>query len=280
MPRRTIRRPTELTGVGLHTGADVRLRIAPGPSGSGLRFRRTDRPGAGELPATLASVGATDRRTVLGQGDDRVETVEHLLAALGAHGVDDALLELAGPEVPILDGSFAPFWDVVAAAGLVEGPGCRRRWEVLGPFELAEGDATYRVSPAGDLALAVTLVHAEPVIGRQRADYRGAPGEFAREIAPARTYGFLAEVEALRARGLLAGATSEAAIVLSDTAPLNTSLRWPEEFARHKLGDLLGDLALLGGPLRARVEAERPSHRGNVACARAIAARGRFVEEE
>lgn len=280
MPRRTIRRPIELTGVGLHTGARVRLRIGPGPSGSGLRFRRTDLPGAVELPATLASVGGTDRRTVLGQGDGRVETVEHLLAALGAHGVDDAVLELAGPEVPILDGSFAPFWDAVTSAGVVEGAGCRRRWEVGEPFELSEGNATYRVSPASDLELAVTLVHAEPVIGRQRAEYRGRPGEFAREIAPARTYGFLAEVEALRARGLLAGGTSEAAIVLSDTAPLNTSLRWPDEFARHKLGDLLGDLALLGGPLRARVEAERPSHRGNVACARVIATRGRFVEEE
>lgn len=280
MPRRTIHRPIELTGVGLHTGALVRLRIGPGPSGGGLRFRRTDLPGGIELPATLATVGGTDRRTVLGQGDGRVETVEHLLAALGAHGVDDAVLELAGPEVPILDGSFAPFWDAVTSAGVVEGTGCRRRWEVRDPFELSEGDATYRVSPAGDLELAVTLVHAEPVIGRQRAEYRGRPGEFAREIAPARTYGFLAEVEALRARGLLAGGTREAAIVLGDTAPLNTSLRWPDEFARHKLGDLLGDLALLGGPLRARVEAERPSHRGNVACARAIAARGRFVEEE
>lgn len=280
MPRRTIRRPIELTGVGLHTGADVRLRIGPAPSGSGLRFRRTDLPGLVELPATLAMVGATDRRTVLGQGDGRVETVEHLLAALGAHGVDDAVLELAGPEVPILDGSFAPFWEAVAAADVVEAPGRRRAWVVRKPFEVHESRASYRVSPAGDLELSVTLVHAEPVIGRQRAEYRGQPGEFAREIAPARTYGFLAEVEALRARGLLAGASSEAAIVLSDTAPLNTSLRWPDEFARHKLGDLLGDLALLGGPLRARVEAERPSHRGNVACARAIAARGRFVEEE
>ena len=280
MPRRTIRRPIELTGVGLHTGAGVRLRIGPGPPGSGLRFRRTDLPGLVELPATLATVGATDRRTVLGQGDGRVETVEHLLAALGAHGVDDAVLELAGPEGPILDWSFAPFWEAVAAAGVLEWTGRRGWWEVGDPFELTEGDAAYRISPAGDLELSVTLVHAEPVIGRQRAEYRGRPGEFAREIAPARTYGFLAEVEALRARGLLAGGTSEAAIVLSDTVPLNTSLRWPDEFARHKLGDLLGDLALLGGPLRARVEAERPSHRGNVACARAIAARGRFVEEE
>lgn len=279
MPRRTIRRPIELTGVGLHTGAAVRLRIGPGPSGSGLRFRRTDLPGTVELPATLASVCATDRRTVLGQGDGRVETVEHLLAALSAHGVDDAVLELAGPEVPILDGSFAPFWEAVASAGLVEEAGRRGRWEVPEPFALEEEGAAYRVTPAGDLELSVTLVHAEPVIGRQRAEYRRRPGEFAREIAPARTYGFLAEVASLRARGLLAGATGEAAIVLSDTAPLNTALRWPEEFARHKLGDLLGDLALLGGPLRARVDAERPSHRGNVACARAIAARGRFVEE-
>lgn len=279
MPRRTIRHPVELTGAGLHTGAMVRLRIGPGEAGAGIRFRRTDRGIPIDRPATLASVGATDRRTVLGQGEGRVETVEHLLAALMAHHVDDALIELDGPEVPILDGSFAPFWEAVAAADVVETPGRRRAWVVRKPFEVNESRASYRVSPATRLELAVTLIHAEPVIGRQQATFADEPGEFAREIAPARTYGFLAEVESLRARGLLAGASSEVAIVLSDTAPLNTTLRWPEEFARHKLGDLLGDLALLGGSGRARVEAERPSHRGNIACARAIAARARFVEE-
>lgn len=278
--RRTIQRPAELAGTGLHTGAAVRLRVEPARGGEGVRFRRIDLDPPVEIAATLEAVGGTDRRTVLAAGDARIETVEHLLAAVAAGEIDDLLVLVDGPELPILDGSFAPYCALLNAGGILAVAGRRRALVVDAPFEVREGDARYLVEPAGACRLEVTLEHVEPVIGRQQAVF--APGEepFVTAIAPARTYGFLAEVEALQARGLLAGASADAAIVLSATAPLNTTLRWPEEFARHKVGDLLGDLALLGGPLRAAVRAWRPSHRGNIACARAIAARARPVEEE
>ncbi|MBK6421785.1 MAG: UDP-3-O-[3-hydroxymyristoyl] N-acetylglucosamine deacetylase [Gemmatimonadetes bacterium] len=278
--RRTIQRPAELAGTGLHTGAAVRLRVAPARGGAGVRFRRIDLDPPVEIAATLDAVGGTERRTVLAAGDTRIETVEHLLAAAAAAEIDDLLVLVDGPELPILDGSFAPYCALLSAGGILAVAGRRRALVVDAPFEVREGDARYLVEPAGGCRLEVTLEHVEPVIGRQHAVF--APGDepFVTAIAPARTYGFLAEVEALRARGLLAGASADAAIVLSATAPLNTTLRWPEEFARHKVGDLLGDLALLGGPLRAAVRAWRPSHRGNIACARAIAARARPVEEE
>lgn len=278
--RRTIRRPAELAGTGLHTGAAVRVRLEPAVAGDGIRFRRTDLAPATDIPALLDSVGEADRRTVLARGDARVETVEHLLAAVAAAGLDDLLVLVDGPELPILDGSFSPYWALLAAGGIRAAAGQRHLRVVDAPFEVEAGEARYEVTPSSGCHLEVTLEHAEPVIGRQCARYASDGEPFATAIAPARTYGFLAEVAALQARGLLAGASADAAIVLSATAPLNTTLRWPEEFARHKTGDLLGDLALLGGPLRAAVRAWRPSHRGNIACARAIAARARLVEEE
>lgn len=278
--RRTIQRPAELAGTGLHTGATVRVRLEPGGAGDGIRFRRTDLAPAMEIPALLGSVVATDRRTVLGWGDARVETVEHLLATVAAAGIDDLLVLLDGPELPILDGSFSPYCALLTAGGAGEAAGQRYHRVVDAPFEVEEGAARYEVTPSAACRLEVRLEHAEPVIGHQSAAYASDGEPFATAIAPARTYGFLAEVAALQARGLLAGASADAAIVLSATEPLNTTLRWPEEFARHKVGDLLGDLALLGGPLRAAVRAWRPSHRGNIACARAIAARARLVEEE
>ncbi len=278
--RRTIQRPAELAGTGLHTGAAVRLRLEPARAGDGIRFRRLDLVPAVEIPARLAAVEATDRRTVLGREGARVETVEHLLAAAAAAGIDDLHVLLDGPELPILDGSFTPYCELLEAGGVVEATGRRQRLVVDAPFEVEAGEARYEVAPSDACRLEVILEHAEPVIGHQRAAYASDGESFATAIAPARTYGFLAEVAALQARGLLAGADAGAAIVLSATEPLNTTLRWPEEFARHKVGDLLGDLALLGGPLRAAIRAWRPGHRGNIACARAIAARARLVEEE
>ena len=278
--RRTILRPAELAGTGLHTGAAVRVRLEPAAAGAGLRFFRSDRASMAEIPASLEAVDGTERRTALAAEGARVETVEHLLAAVAAAGIDDLRVLVDGPELPIVDGSFAPYCALLDRGGIREVSGRRHVWVVDAPFEVQEGEASYQVGPAPACRLEALLEHAEPVIGHRRAAYASDGEAFASAIAPARTYGFLAEVQALQARGLLAGASAAVAIVLSPTAPLNTTLRWPEEFARHKVGDLLGDLALLGGPLRGAVRARRPSHRGNIACARAIAARARLVEEE
>lgn len=278
MARRTIARPAEVRGIGLHTGVRVCLRIEPAPSGYGARFVRSDRAGR-EVAADLASVALSDRRTALRTGAERVDTVEHLLAAVYTLELDDLRVVLDGPEVPILDGSFAPFLELLERGGVAEQPGTVRRLWLDRPVEVEEGVARYHARPAEGLTVDLALEYAEPVIGRQRVRIAADRGTFAREVAPARTFGFLAEVESLRARGLLAGASPECAVVLSPVAVLNTQLRWPDEFARHKVGDLIGDLALLGARLNLEIVAERPSHRGNLTCGRALARAARFTEE-
>jgi UDP-3-O-acyl N-acetylglucosamine deacetylase len=279
VPRRTIARPAELTGLGLHSGVECRVRLEPGAVGAGIVFGR-DAPGsAGSIPARLDAVTATDRRTALGEGADRIETVEHLLAALYALGIDDLYARVTGPEIPILDGSFAPFVQLVDRAGIREQPGGVTHADILAPFDVAAGDSGYRISPAAALEVDVRLSHAHPLIGEQGTEHRITPESFRAELQGARTFGMLDELDALRSRGLLGGATADCAVVLDDRSVVNTALRWTNEFARHKAGDLIGDLALLGVRLYARVEAFRPSHRGNITCARAIARAARFTED-
>jgi UDP-3-O-acyl N-acetylglucosamine deacetylase len=242
-------------------------------------FERRDLGRGRLIPAGLDYVAATERRTAVRSGHHRVDTVEHLLAALYALEVDDLRVILRGPEVPILDGSFAPFVALVDQAGLRECPGGVRRAEISATLRVTEGEAVYRIEPADGLELQVTLRYDEPVIGRQQTALRVSGGSFRAEIQAARTFGFVQEVELLRARGLLGGATSDCAIVLDQDSVLNTTLRWPDEFARHKAGDLIGDLALIGARLCVRVDAYRPSHRGNLACASAIVRAARLTEE-
>ena len=277
MPRRTIARAAELRGVGLHSGVEVTLRLEPGNAGQGIIFQRRDLSGRA-IPAQLDSVAATERRTALRVGVERVDTVEHLLAAVYASGIDDLTVGLDGPEVPILDGSFAPFLALIDQAGSAELTGRPNELRLDRPVEVEDGGASYRLLPDEGLTIDLTLEYREPIIGRQQTVWRVTRESFAAEIAPARTFGFLQEVEPLRQRGLLAGATAECAMVLSPVAVLNTTPRWPDEFARHKVGDLLGDLALLGARLSLRVIAERPSHRGNLTCGRALQRAARIVE--
>jgi UDP-3-O-acyl N-acetylglucosamine deacetylase len=278
VPRRTIARPVELDGVGLHTGADVRLRLEPAAAGRGIVFERRDLAGSPPVGATLAAVGLADRRTAVRSGACRVDTIEHLLASVHAAGLADLVIALDGPEVPILDGSFAPFTALLDDAGRVELPGECIALRLDQPAVVCEGESRYSLEPADGLFIDVTLEYAEPVIGRQHASCALSEASFRTEIAPARTFGFLAEVAPLKARGQLAGGSSDCAVLLSPTAVLNTALRWPDEFVRHKIGDLIGDLALLGARLNVRVRAVRPSHRGNLACARFLARATRILE--
>jgi UDP-3-O-acyl N-acetylglucosamine deacetylase len=271
LPRRTLEHPVELKGLGLHTGCDVVVRCCPGPAGEGIVFRRVDLPGHPAIPARLDWVSATTRRTRLGRDDVMVETVEHLLAVVQARGIDDLLVEINGPELPILDGSFAPWADALEVGGGADQSGEPLCLSVERSFEIREGESSYRVTTCDRLEVQATIEWAHPLIGRQSAALEVSAAAFGREIARARTFGFASELEGLRAAGLLRGATLASAIVLSEEGILTGPVRWPNEFARHKLGDLIGDLALLGGRLAARIVAERPSHRGNVALARAIA---------
>ncbi|HSE28501.1 MAG TPA: UDP-3-O-acyl-N-acetylglucosamine deacetylase [Gemmatimonadales bacterium] len=274
MGRFGIERAATVRGIGLHTGSATSLTFEPAEAGRGIVFRRTDLPGTPEIPARLSAVQATERRTVLGDGTAEVHTVEHVLAAIRGLGVEDVVVALDGPEPPAGDGSFRPFVEALRAAGPVERPGEPVLYRVSAPFTVTEGESTYIISPARTCRLTVTIDFPHPLIGSQAGSWELGPGAFERELAGARTFGFTHEVERLRAQGLIQGASTANAVVLDDRRVLDTELRWPDEFVRHKAGDLAGDLALLGGRLEAHVVATRPSHQGNVALARALARTG------
>jgi UDP-3-O-[3-hydroxymyristoyl] N-acetylglucosamine deacetylase/3-hydroxyacyl-[acyl-carrier-protein] dehydratase len=269
---------TSLSGTGLHTGAQTRVRLAPADAGTGITFRRTDLPDSPDIPARLGQVEATERRTRIANGKASVDTVEHLLAAAHAWQLDDLVVELDGPEPPILDGSFLPWFDAIERAGITTAPGEPGAITITSPFTVQEGDASYVVAPGKGLQITATIEWAHPVIGRQSFSLDASADAFRRDIAEARTFGFVHEVEGLQERGLLKGASAAMAVVLSDTAIASGTLRWPDEFVRHKIGDIVGDLALLGARIDGRIVAERPSHQGNIALGRAIARRAPRVD--
>jgi UDP-3-O-[3-hydroxymyristoyl] N-acetylglucosamine deacetylase / 3-hydroxyacyl-[acyl-carrier-protein] dehydratase len=269
--QRTISREGESRGVGLHTGVEARLRVRPGPVDSGVVFRRTDLEGAGDIAASVPNVVQTDRGTTLGLGEARVHTVEHLLSAAAGAGIDNLIVELDGPEPPALDGSARPFVDLLLECGLEEQDAPVRVIKISDTFSLQEGDAEYVVAPASSYRLSTTIEFDHPRIGRQFCSVEVEPVSYRNDIASARTFGFLHEVEALKGRGLALGGTPGNAVVLTgDGLYEGTELRYPDEFVRHKTLDLIGDLALLGARLQGHVVAHKPSHRGNVALAAEI----------
>jgi UDP-3-O-[3-hydroxymyristoyl] N-acetylglucosamine deacetylase len=243
-------------GVGLHTGRDATLRILPQAADTGLRFSLD---GGAAFPATSAYVVDTRRATVLGDGRSTVSTVEHVLSALFALGVDNALLEVEGPEIPVLDGSAAVFADAIAAAGLAEQPAPRARFTLERPAVFHDGDAVLVVTPADDFRIRFSVDFAAPV-GAQYLDATIDPATYRSEIASARTFGYLHEVEALRAAGLARGGSLDNALVFAPDGPL-TPLHWPNEVVRHKALDLIGDFALLGAWPAFEVIAIKSGHR-------------------
>jgi UDP-3-O-[3-hydroxymyristoyl] N-acetylglucosamine deacetylase/3-hydroxyacyl-[acyl-carrier-protein] dehydratase len=274
----TLGKPVGLTGVGVHTGLPSTLRFLPDEAGPGIRFRRVDLPGAPEIPADLDHVAGTELGTNLACGEGiAVRTVEHVMAALAAAGITRAVVELDGPEPPILDGSFRGYLGALSEAGGVDLSDDVKTLKLDVPITSnGEGSASYVAVPSSGFRVSATIEFAHPVIGRQYGSFDLSNGAFEREIAPARTFGFAAEAEALRQRDLARGASLDNTIVLNETKVLNAEpLRFPDEFLRHKVGDIVGDLALLGARIDAHVIAERPSHRGNIALARALAERAR-----
>lgn len=269
--RRSIQHKASLSGTGLHTGATTEATFLPAPAGQGILFRRVDLKGKPEVPARLTEVAAVERRTAIGHGEATIHTVEHLLAAVAAHEIDDVTVELTGPEPPILDGSVQPYFEALSRARPVDVGGEPLVLTVQAPFTVCEGDAAYVVAPAKAFRLTVTIEWPHPLIGRQAGSYEVTADSFARDLAPARTFGFTSEVQALQAKGLIKGASAGSAIILDERGIANgAKLRWPDEFVRHKAADIVGDLALTGARIRAHIIATRPSHSGNVALARAL----------
>lgn len=266
--RQSIAAPVWLEGVGLHLGRPCRLTFLPSDGETGILFRRVDLPGSPTTPALVENAVLSERRTQLGTGDGALHTVEHVLAAVAAHQIDDIIIEMDGPEPPILDGSARPFFEALARVGLAPRNGTVRYLTLPGALTVTDGESIYEVEPAPELSLKVTIDFAHPLIGRQSCDFAVTPQSFARELAAARTFGFVHEVEALRARGLALGGSTDNAVVLDDDGVVGTTLHWPDEFARHKCMDCIGDLALAGRRVRARVVALKPSHRGTITLVR------------
>jgi len=268
--RRTLRRDVACTGIGLHSGRPVRLRLRPAPAEHGIRFLRTD-VGV-TIPATLAHIGAQDHATTLRRDGVSVGTVEHLLAALYGLGVDDALVEVDGPEVPVLDGSAAPFVILLHEAGLRPLAVPRLYLKVLRPVEAVHGAKSARLVPSDHFELRYTIGFDHPLLRHQALALRVSGRSFSDAIAPARTFGFLREVELLRKSGLALGGSLENAVVIGETGVLNNKLRFEDEFVRHKILDAIGDLALLGRPLLGRLEATKAGHALHAAVAQKLLA--------
>ncbi|MGL6135592.1 MAG: UDP-3-O-acyl-N-acetylglucosamine deacetylase [Prochlorococcaceae cyanobacterium] len=266
----TIAAEVELSGVGLHSGALCRLRLLPSAR-PGYRLGWLDQPAAEALPLTPAQVCDTTLCTALQLGDRRLATVEHLLAALAGTGVSRAEIRAQGPEVPLLDGSALPWVEAIASVGLRALPSQSPRPELRQPLTVHGGGGFVTALPAVDLHLGAAIEFAEPAIGRQVFSLTLTPASFVAEIAPARTFGLRSQVEQLRAAGLIQGGALHNALVCDGRHWLNPPLRYGDEPVRHKILDLLGDLALVGLP-RAQVFAFRGSHRLHTALASALAA--------
>ena len=263
-------------GVGLHTGQHVRVAIRPAPANAGVVFIRTDvQDRDNRVPALGEAVVQTRLGTVLGNGAGvTVSTVEHLMAAMCALGVDNAVVELDGPEVPIMDGSAQPFVDLLDHAGLRRQETPRRYIEILEPVEVVEGDAHVTLSPAAGFEMAFEIVFDTAAIGRQRVELTIDEASFRAELADCRTFGFLHEVEALRQAGLARGGSIENVVVFDGEVLLNPEgLRRPDEPVRHKALDAVGDLYLLGAPIIGRYDGVRAGHGSNNAVVRALLAR-------
>jgi UDP-3-O-[3-hydroxymyristoyl] N-acetylglucosamine deacetylase len=249
-------------GRGLHSGAEVTLALRPAAPDRGIRFRRVDLVPAVEVVADWRHVVDGQRATTLGDGGPvRIGTVEHLMAALAACGVDNAVIEIDGPELPAMDGSAAPFVAAIQAAGLAEQTASRRAIEVLKPVAIDDGDRHVALTPASNLQIAFTIDYPDTAIGRQSLDADAAAIDIRTAICPARTFCLEAEVEALRAGGLGLGGSLANTLVVGPQGLLNEDgLHFADEFVRHKVLDCMGDLYLLGRPLVGRFEGVRSGH--------------------
>ncbi len=256
---RTIRTPVECSGVGLHSGAHVNLRILPAPAGTGLVFRRTDLDNF-EVEAVSRNVAKVSYATSLMKQGVLISTTEHLLSACVGVGLDNAFVELDNLELPILDGSAQPFIDMISAAGLRQQRRKRVYIKILRPYEMREGDKTIGIYPADNYTVSYSINFPHPLIGQECFRVELSNGSYVEQIAAARTFGFLEQQQAMLNMGLIRGASRENCVVLTRAGIDNGPLRFPDEFVRHKVLDLIGDLALFGKRVFGYVKADRAGH--------------------
>ncbi len=267
--QRTLRRPISCVGIGLHSGNKVQLSLKPAAADFGVRFRRTDL-GGHEVPATVQHLAGIQLATGLARNEVSVETVEHLLAALVSMSVDNVLIDLNSPEVPIMDGSAAPFIYLIQEAGIRRLQTPRRYLKILRPITLSRGDKRIALYPSDHFKVTYSISFDHPLLRHQSRTMKITEATFVEDIAPARTFGFLKEVEMLRQRGLALGGSLDNAVVLGETGVLNNALRFEDEFVRHKILDPIGDLSLAGLPLLGTYRSYCGGHRLNFAVLEAL----------
>ncbi|MCX6550017.1 MAG: UDP-3-O-acyl-N-acetylglucosamine deacetylase [Acidobacteria bacterium] len=266
--QRTLRRQVACAGIGLHSGQKVTLTLKPAAADTGVRFRRSDL--GIEIPASVAHVSGTNHATGLSHNGATVETVEHLLAAITSMGVDNVLVELDHREVPVMDGSSAPFVYLIQEAGVKTLTAPRRYLKVVRPITVSRGDKLMSLYPSDFFKVTYNISFDHPLLRHQSHTLQVDEQAFVDDIAPARTFGFLYEVEMLRQQGLALGGSLENAIVLSETGVLNNQLRYEDEFVRHKILDAIGDLSLVGYPIIGHLVAHRAGHALHTAFAKRI----------
>ncbi|MEE2694560.1 MAG: UDP-3-O-acyl-N-acetylglucosamine deacetylase [Pseudomonadota bacterium] len=271
--QKTLGKPIQCAGIGLHSGVQISMTLRPAPADSGIVFVRLDHGGA-LIPALYDRVTGTTLGTSLGgSGGLAIGTVEHLMAALWGCEIDNLFVEIDGPEVPAMDGSAGPFVDMIMDAGVVEQAALRHLIKVWQRVDIVDGERAISLIPTETFSVDLSIEFSHKAIARQSSVLEGGPAAFRSEISSARTFGFFHEVEALRAAGLAKGGSLENSIVVGDenTGVLNEGgLRFKNEFARHKVLDCVGDLYLAGKPLLARVEAHRSGHELNNALLRKL----------
>src|SRR2546422_4714016 len=256
--QRTLRRQISCVGIGLHSGNKVQLTLKPAPADFGIRFRRTDL-GDHEVPATVHNLAGIQLATGLARNEVSVETVEHLLAALVSTNIDNLVVELNSPEVPIMDGSAAPFVYLINEAGIKRLQAPRRYLKIVRPIAISRGDKRIALYPSDQFKVTYSISYDHPLLRHQSRTLRITEESFIEEIAPARTFTFLKDVEMLRQNGLALGGSLENAVVLGETGVLN-ALRFEDEFVRHKILDAVGALALVGDPGIGHLVAHRAGH--------------------
>ena len=274
--QRTLKSLISTTGVGLHTGQKIRMVLRPAQPDAGVVFRRVDLDPIADIPARAESVGETRLSSCLVSGGAKVYTVEHLMSALSGLGIDNVFVDLDGPEVPIMDGSAAPFAFLIQAAGIEEQSAPKRFVRIKKRVEVAEGDKWARLEPFDGYRLSFSIVFNHPVIEKsnQSVSIDFAETSYLKEIARARTFGFMQDVEQLREAGLALGGGLDNAVVLDEYRVLNAEgLRFSDEFIRHKVLDAIGDLYLIGKPILGAFSAHKSGHALNNRLLRELIAR-------
>jgi len=273
LKQRTLKSQIKTTGVGLHSGARVDLTLRPGQPDLGIVFHRVDLPQSAAIPADARNVRDTRLSSSLERDGAKVSTVEHLMSALAGVGIDNLHVDVAGPELPILDGSAGPFVFLLQSAGIVEQDIPKRYLRIKSPVEVIQGDKMARFDPHDGFVLDFTIDFPHPVFGSENrhvvVDF--ALHSYTKEVSRARTFGFMQDVEAMRSAGLALGGSLQNAIVLDETRVLNSEgLRYDNEFAKHKVLDAIGDLYLLGHPLIGKYTAFKSGHALNNTVSRAL----------